>query len=273
MKSSTDSAFYVPDGGSEPGRERLISTAATGGPWSPHAQHGGPPAALLGRALERLEPDLDRVLGRVSMDLLGPVPVGPVSVSAQVLRAGRSVSLREAVLYDETPGPAQGRAVAVGRGWAFPRAEAGPATSADAPAPPPESGHHEEPPDRWHRGYLDAIEWRWLEGSIAAPGRGRVWMRPRLPLVAGEQLSPWQRLLCCVDSASGVSAALDTSLWAFQNTELTVHAVRPPVGEWVLLDAVTELTGTGVGLATSRISDRDGVVGQSSQALLIAPVR
>lgn len=272
MKSSAGDAFYVPDGRTAEGRERLISTPHTGGPWSPRAQHGGPPAALLGRALEGLEPALDRVLGRVSMDLLGPVPVGPLSVAATVLRTGRSVSLREAVVYDEAPGPTRGRPVAVARGWAFPRSTDGPATPGEGAAPAPESGHHEEPPGTWHRGYLDAIEWRWLEGSIAAPGRGRVWMRPRLPLVAGEELSAWQRLLCCVDSASGVSAALDTSRWAFQNTELSVHVVRPPSGEWVLLDAVTELAGTGVGLATARISDRDGLVGRSSQALLIAPV-
>lgn len=272
MKSSGADAFYLPDGRTADGRERLLSTAHTGGPWSPGAQHGGPPAALLGRALEGLEPGLDRVLGRVSMDLLGPVPVGRVSVAAQLLRAGRSVSLREAVLYDETPGPSQGRAVAVGRGWAFPRAVEGPTAPVADAAPPPEAGHHEEPPGTWHRGYLDAIEWRWLEGSISAPGRGLVWMRPRLPLVAGEALTPWQRVLCCVDSASGVSAALDTARWAFQNTELTVHVVRPPVGEWVLLDAITELAGGGVGLATSRISDQDGLVGRSSQALLVAPV-
>lgn len=275
MKSSTDGpidgAFYVPDGRTGNGRERLRSTSATGGPWSPTAQHGGPPAALLGRALEDLEPDTDRVLGRFAMDLLGPVPVGPVSVAARVLRPGRSVSLREAVLYDETPGPRQGRPVATGRAWAFPRSTSGPVTAGTAPAPGPDAGRHEDPPGGWHRGYLDAIEWRWLEGSIGEPGRGLVWMRPRLSLVAGEEMTPWQRLLCCVDSASGVSAALDTAAWAFQNTELTVHVVRPPVGEWVLLDAVTELAGSAVGLATSRISDASGLVGRSSQALLVVP--
>ncbi|MGN6251808.1 MAG: thioesterase family protein [Marmoricola sp.] len=269
MKSSAVEAFYLPEGRGADGRERFLSTPATGGPWSAEAQHGGPPAALLGRALEALEPGLDRVLGRFAMDLLGPVPLGPVSLEARVLRAGRSVSLREAVLYDEQ----RDRPVAVGRAWALPRAEDGPVTEDAAPAQGPAEGRHEDVPGSWHRGYLDAIEWRWLAGSIDRPGRGLVWMRLRLPLVAGEEPTPWQRLLCCVDSASGVSAALDTRAWAFQNTELTVHVMRPPTGEWVLLDAVTELTGTAVGLATSRISDADGPVGRSSQALLVVPAR
>uniref|UniRef100_UPI0037C62A9D acyl-CoA thioesterase domain-containing protein n=1 Tax=Nocardioides terrisoli TaxID=3388267 RepID=UPI0037C62A9D len=119
MKSELPAGFYLPREGGEGAREHFESTSATAGPWSRKAQHGGPPAALLGRALERLEPQLDRVLGRFSMDLLGPVPVGPVSVEARVLRPGRSVSLREAVLYDDVAG----RPVAIGRAWALPRAE------------------------------------------------------------------------------------------------------------------------------------------------------
>ena len=56
-------------------------------------------------------------------------------------------------------------------------------------------------------------------------------------------MSPVQRLMTCVDSASGVSAALDPARWGFLNTELTVHVLRPPVGEWVCLDAETTLGG------------------------------
>ena len=56
-------------------------------------------------------------------------------------------------------------------------------------------------------------------------------------------MSPVQRLMTCVDSASGVSAALDPGEWGFLNTELTVHVLRPPVGDWVCLDAETTLGG------------------------------
>jgi hypothetical protein len=267
MKSAEPAAFYLADGTSGDGTG-LVATRATAGPWSPTAQHGGPPAALLGRALEALEPELGRTLGRFTMDLLGPVPVGPVSVSARVLRAGRSVSLREATLYDAAH-PDGPRPVARAQAWAFPVTTGGPG---DEPVPLPHrpaDGVTEEPPASWSRGYLDAIEWRWIDGRIGRPGPAVVWMRPTLPLLPGEEMSPWQRLLCCVDSASGASALLDPGEWGFLNTELSVHVVRPPEGAWTCLVAETTLGRGSVGLATADLHDERGWFGRSAQALLV----
>ena len=71
MKSAAEHSFYaqseVPD--------EVLPTPATAGPWSRSAQHGGPPAGLLTRALEGLLTP-DQFLSRISVDLLGPVPVG-----------------------------------------------------------------------------------------------------------------------------------------------------------------------------------------------------
>jgi hypothetical protein len=83
-------------------------------------------------------------------------------------------------------------------------------------------------------------------------------------------MSPVQRLMSCVDSASGVSAALDPASWGFLNTELTVHVLRPPVGEWVCLSAETTLGTGSVGVATSQVHDERGLVARSAQALLVA---
>ena len=85
------------------------------------------------------------------------------------------------------------------------------------------------------------MEWQWIKGAVTEPGPGVVWMRSRVDLVEGESMSPVQRLMSGVDSASGVSAALDPATWGFLNTELTVHVLRPPVGEWVCLSAETTL--------------------------------
>ena len=156
--------------------------------------------------------------------------------------------------------------------WAFPLSGSGPADGSDVPLTHgPADGHLEDPPPSWHRGYLDAVEWQWIEGSVTRPGRAVVWMRPLLPLLPGEEMSPLQRLLTCVDSASGASAALDPATWNFMNTELTVHVVRPPVGEWVCLDARTTLGGGAVGLAASVVYDERGLVARSAQALLVTP--
>lgn len=253
-------SFYVQDG-----PDRYLSQPTTAGPWGPDSQHGGPPAALLTRAVEQLGRDPERVVGRLTMELLGPVPVGPLRVGAEVVRPGRTVEMCEATLYDEAAGRVCARAVA----WLFPATTDGPDQSV-APLPhAPADGGPRDRPASWSGGYLDSVEWRWIVGSVGEPGPGTVWMRPAVDLVAGEPMSPVQRLMACVDSASGVSAALDPAGWGFLNTELTVHVLRPPAGEWVCLDAETTLGGGSVGVATSAVHDERGLVARSSQALLV----
>lgn len=200
------------------------------------------------------------------MELLGPIPVRPLSVSASVVRSGRSVELCEATLHDEQRGRSVARAVA----WMFPVSDDGPNQQREPLPHTPSDGAVHERPASWSGGYLDAVDWRWVTGSVMEPGPSVVWMRPTVDLVDGEQTSPIQRLMACVDSASGVSAALDPGQWAFLNTELTVHVLRPPIGEWLCLQAETALSSGAVGLATSVVYDEQGLVARSSQALLVA---
>jgi len=272
-KSSAPAYFYrlqedsggVSDPSSDPSSDpvagRVQSLPTTAGPWSLEAQHGGPPAALLGRAVEALDAG---VVGRFTMELLGPVPVGELEVSASVVRPGRSVSLAQASLRD----PARDRSVATVAAWLFPPSDSGPVAAGPPSAHGPADGTERERPDGWSPGYLDAVEWRWVTGGVDVAGPGVVWMRPPV-LVDGEVMSPLQRLLACVDSASGVSAMLDVREWAFLNTELTVHVLREPVGEWICLDAVTVLGPGSVGVATSTAYDELGPVARSAQALLV----
>ena len=75
-----------------PARRRPLRVQPhTAGPWDPAAQHAGPPAALLGRALETCDPREGTLLSRITFEILGPVPVAEVAVSARVVgRGGRS---------------------------------------------------------------------------------------------------------------------------------------------------------------------------------------
>lgn len=259
-KSSPPLCFYRLEAVSGAGRQRVESLPTTAGPWSLEAQHGGPPAALLTEAIEALELG---VVGRLSVDLLGPVPVGPLESSASVVRPGRSVSLARAELHDV----ARDRLVATATAWLFPRG-AGPVAAGPALGHTPADGSARPRPEGWSPGYLDAVEWRWIDGAADVRGPGVVWMRPPT-LVEGRPTSPLQRLMTCVDSASGVSAALDVREWAFLNTELTVHVLREPVGEWICLEATTTLGPGSVGIARSTAYDELGPVAQSAQALLV----
>ena len=134
------------------------------------------------------------------MELLGPVPVGRLAVSARSLRPGRTVQLAAAELYDV----ARDRPVATARAWLFPASGGRPGPGAGCPRPRPRGRRRAARPAGLgrrlpRRGRL-ALDHR---AVLADPGPGVVWMRPP-DLVAGEPISPLQRLLACADSASGV---------------------------------------------------------------------
>src|SRR5437899_12149737 len=76
-------AFYIPDG------DAFVATVHTRGPWSPRHQHGGPPAALLARAIATQAPGF--VITRVTVDFLLPVPIDRLAVRVEALRAGAKV--------------------------------------------------------------------------------------------------------------------------------------------------------------------------------------
>lgn len=263
-KSVREPHFYARSASSEGSGETFTSLATTAGPWSAQEQHGGPPSALLTRSIEALPEAADAVVGRISIDLLGPVPVAPLHVEARVLRPGRSVRLAEATLTDVEAS----RAVATARAWMLPQGDDGPSEISGALSHTAADGRTGRRPSGWLGGYLDAVEWRWISGRLDDPGPGVSWMRPPA-LVADEPTSPLQRLMMCVDSASGVGASLDLRRWAFLNTDLTVHLLRPLVGEWVCLDARTTLGPGSVGVAVSDVYDGLGLVARSAQTLLV----
>ena len=258
-----DDSFFVPlsDDGA-----RWRATAHTTGPWDARFQHAGPPSALLGRALERCEPREDTMVARVTVELLGPVPVGELALRVRMARPGRSVELVEAALS------AGGRDVARASAWRVLRTSADPVPDRrPAPAPLPAQADP-LPRGHWIGGYLDAVEWRVVSGAgFLEPGPAAAWTRLRHPLVADEQPSPLQRVLAVADSGNGLSSELDLAHWHFINPELTVHVHREAVGEWVCLDAATTISPGGTGLATSVLSDREGPVGVGAQSLLVAP--
>jgi Thioesterase-like superfamily len=249
-------AFYTQE------RDRLVPSELTRGPWDPDAQHAGPPAALLGRAVERCEPRDGMQVGRITFEILGPVPIAPIEVRARVVRPGRSVELLEASLSG--PEGDVMRATA----WRLRPGELHLRTEPDGGPPGPEHGAAREFfPTRQTVGYHVAMDWLFVRGAFLEPGPATVWMRMRVPLVEREEPSPLQRVLVAADSGNGISAELDYRRYFFINTDLSVHLLRMPVGEWVCLDAKTHLDG--VGLTDTALWDRHGRIGRAAQTLLV----
>src|SRR6516162_10459782 len=138
----TDS-FYVPLGD---GRWR--ATVHTTGPWDAGAQHGGPPSALLGRAMQRCEPREDMIIARFTCEILRAVPVGEIGVQARLARPGRSVEMLEAVAS------AGGRDVARATAWRVLRTGSPPVPPRSEPPPPLPAETPPAPPgDGWVDGY------------------------------------------------------------------------------------------------------------------------
>ena len=243
------------------------ATPATVGPWSPELQHAGPPAALLAHVMERLDPRPGARIARISVEILGPVPVGPMRVSATVERPGKRVQLLSA--RAEVNGREALRALA----WQL-SAEPGrsPAIGPREPAPPLPPPQ----PQRFFPGlptfpYGEALEWRFTEGHFAEPGPATVWARCRIPLVAGEPLTGLTRLVTMVDSANGISWELPLGRFTFVPVDLNVVLRRMPGGEWVGMAATTSVEEDGLGMVQTRLFDAAGTVGTSLHTLFVAP--
>jgi hypothetical protein len=250
-------AFYHRDG------DTFVPSELTRGPWDPGAQHAGPPAGLLGRAVERA----GTLVGRITIDILRPVPLAPLRVTSRVARPGRNVELVEAALAGPEGDVARATA------WRLRLADAV-AEVAETEEAPPGPAHGSQQPffsTGQDVGYHTAMDSAFVAGAFTEPGPAVVWMRMRQPLVAGEPPTALQRVLVAADSGNGVSAALDYRRFLFINTELTVHLVREPAGEWVCLDAVTRPGTRGVGLTESVLWDESGRLGRAAQTLLVRP--
>lgn len=257
-------SLYVPvDGGYE-------ATALTIGPWDPGLQHAGPPAALLLREAEAASGIDGGQTVRMAYDIFGPVPVGPIRVSASVVRPGRRIELVEAVVTagDERPlmrlsawrmrtrpdGPAETDRAAhpAAAGWQDSRREVAAFFTEDV---------------AYHR----ALEWRFATGSFNAPGPASAWTRPASELVAGEPMTPLEHLLVMTDAASGISASLDWNTTSFANVDLSLALHRAPEGEWLGMDAVTVLGGSGAAQCYAVLFDEAGAIGRSTHALFVEP--
>src|SRR5580704_13135374 len=69
------------------------TSAFAGGPWDPKLQHGAAPSSLICWAVERLPSPAPMRVARLTVDLMRPVPVAPITIETEVLREGRKIQL------------------------------------------------------------------------------------------------------------------------------------------------------------------------------------
>jgi len=259
----TETAAYEPLGD-----DTFRASALTGGPWSPEHQHAGPPSALIARAIERAAaPHGLTHLGRLTVNLLRPLPIGDCRIEVKADQIGRGA------------GHFSGRLTAGDKEIAIFTALA--QREQDLPVPDGTPGHPPpQAPKPWGQsepfpfGYFNSFGYaRLVENRVAAGvqfrGPSAVWFRLTHPLVAGEEPSPYARVAVAADSGNGVSAGLDFTKYIFVNCDLTVNLFRRPVGEWICLDAKSWFGGNSCGLAESALYDERGLIGRATQSLAV----
>jgi len=241
----------------------------TRGPWHPEHQHAGPPIALVARQIERAAAPLGLAhVARLTANLLRPVPIAELSVAVQTDYAGRNAAHLSAQL--SSGGKELARFTALVQreaqlavpeglpGHPLPR----------APRPPASSPAAEFPFRSKVTGYPDLVECRVAEGGFFR-GPCAIWFRLRRPLIEGEAPSPIERVAVAADSGNGISAILDFKRYLFVNSDLTIHLLRRPEGEWICIEARTLLGPSSGGIAEARIYDTAGLVGRSIQSLAL----
>ncbi|MBX3025014.1 thioesterase family protein [bacterium] len=257
-------ALFVRDG------SQFTPSELARGPWTPEAQHGGAPAALLAVLAEEADGGAGMQVARLTIELLRPVPIAPLTARTRVLRPGRKVQLVEASLWRGDTEVARCTALRLRRADV-----ALPAGLPRIAAPsPPDGGRDSLPP--WsdslsYRGFHNAaVEHRFVRGSFDEPGPAVDWIRLRVPVLHGEPTSPLSRVAAAADFGNGISWILHRADgYSFINPDLTIYLHRYPEAEWICLDAVTYPQPTGIGLAESWLFDQRGPIGRAAQSLLI----
>ena len=243
--------------------DSFMPTAAARGPWDEGALHGGPPAMLLAREVEACPADVPMDVVRLTVELLKPVPMAPLRAFAQLERPGKRVQLVRGVIT------ADGVEVAWARALRIRREELGVDTAGEPAPPPPESL---ESWSEWSGAQTYAslgVDLKPIAGALTGTGPASMWVRLKVPVVAGEEPSQLQRVAAAADFGNGISFVLDWQQHVFMNPELTIHLQRRPEGEWIAIAARTEI-GPGYGLAQSSLYDTRGEIGRSLQALYVA---
>lgn len=253
-------AYYMPLGDGS-----FMPTIHTQGAWLAHEQHMAPVTGLIAHCLQAYNNRKDLQIARLTLEILGVMPAEPTTVTCETIRSGRTIELDEATL---TIG---GKVAVRARAWRLARVDTRSVAGDFVPRlTPPGELPEVTLTDLWAGGFLRSLEYR--GNGEREPGRGKLWMRPKVNLVYGVPVHPVAAYLGIVDTANGVSPRAKPDEWMFPNTDLTIHLFREPHAGWVGFDTDVAFGDTGVGLTSTRLHDVHGPVGSAEQILTVRPM-
>lgn len=250
---------------------RVVPSVFTRGPWDPGLLHGGAVGALVAEVgQEAMDPAYQPV--RLTVDLMKPVPLQPMTVGTRVLRTGRRLQLVEIGLRYGDALVAQALLLAL-RPAPLDAAGLNPPLVAPADSPDGVAPAWSIDPDA--ESFVGGgQEFRFLPQTML--GAGVAWFRLRRPVLDdGRPPSPLARAAAAGDVGGAVSArrgeggppaTLDTS---FVNADISIHLARPPEGDWIRVASQSRWEPSGIGFVDADLADAAGDFGSVNQALVL----
>jgi len=247
-----DLAFFRADG------DALMPTPIAASMWSENQMHG---VALSGALARGLEAEVRRtgldglVPARLTVDLFRPATMDPCHVEAELVRKGRRIALVDATLTQAE------RRVARASGLflvASETAEGDVWSPADRPGAPDEDAvpvSQDPRPPFFH----SSKPWSQDFTEHQNADRKMSW-NTGLPIVAGEQVTPFQVVASMADGGSLVTN-WGTRGVEYINTDITLALTREPTGLEVGLAALDRVEHDGVAVGSAAVFDRQGPLG------------
>ncbi|MDL9938831.1 thioesterase family protein [Gordonia sp. ABSL1-1] len=243
----------------------FLPTEHVSGAWDINTQHIAPALGLLAHVVESdfhdRRPDDTLLLGRLSFDILGTLPMDVFDIEVAVVRPGRTIELVEATLSHA------GRAGVRLRAW-FIQATDTPvgAGSGWAPLPAPETMPGWDATTMWPGGFIASVQ---VHRDHEQPGRARFWVRTDEAILDDEEISPLARAAGLFDIANGMAVRVHPQDANFPNIDLTAHLFRHPDGDGVGFDTTVSFGPQGIGVTASVLHDATGPFGTLAQSLTI----
>lgn len=245
-----------------------IGLEATRGPWSVDHCHAGPPAGAIARSVE-IVAGASKLLTRLTLDLIRPIPIAGFRIDVEMQREGRKVATAAATLSDlNSKVCVTGTAllIAPAEEREMPTPPVTPLKIADAaPGPfPIQEPVHDLP------AFGHFVDIRYPAGEDNTPGPTSMWLKTGA-LIEGEIPSSFQRLCPLADSGNAVSRNAELQEVGFINPDLTIVAHRQTTADWLLTETISHWRPNGIGLAEARISDDDGPIATALQSVILTP--
>jgi hypothetical protein len=246
----------------------FVGNDSARGPWSPAHCHAGPVTGLVARAAEQ-EVGPDKMLTRLTLDILRPLPLAGLEVSAETTRHTRTLATTTVWVRD-----LDGTLCVRASTMHLVRKDLGEVPT--APVTPlrldeavpgqffPDRGPHQKP------FFADFIEVAYPPGFSVGVGPKTMWMRTP-QLLEGEAQSPVQSICALADCGNGISWNARPSEMGFMNTDLTLHVHREPQSDWLAAESISHWHGTGVGMSQSVLHDTKGPIATALQTLVLHP--